>query len=353
MRNIRKKRAFHSVGLDALEDRTVMSAGAAQQLSAVPIMAANSHADANLNNGSNQANQNQQNQQNQNQVMVSAMVNAQIQKQFAQFAGDFYALEGQYFASVNNGGTTGGASNAIDYATYQSKVKDLVNNLNTQVLSAVNNVPGGSGILQNFVTLRLAQNQPGSFLYDLQNVPQVGSTSGLNTTDFDHLSGTTIEAAMLSTQNMVNFYDQTLAYGVDNFFNGTYHYFNTGQFTQDLPNSGSTGTTGGVLSSVNSAIIQQFGQFSQQYNQALTTYLSSVSNGTTNANGLGDIATFRNTVSGLVQSLTTNVTKVIDNVPGGAPLLSNFLRVRLGSNLGGSLNSSLQNIPPVSSSGLT
>ncbi len=331
-----------------------MSAGAAQQLSVVPNLATNSNANLynnhyqynqNQNNQYNQ-NQNNQNQNNQNQVPVSALVNAQVQNQFAQFAGNFYALEGQYFAHVNNGGASG-----IDYATYQSQVKDLVNNLNTQVLSAINHVPGGSGILQNFVTLRLASNKPGSFLYDLQNLPQVGSATGLNTTGFDHLAGTSIEAAMLSTQNMVNFYDQTLGFGVNNFFNGSYHYFNTGQYSQDLPTSDIN--NGGVLNSVNSAIFQQFGQFSQQYNQALTNYLDSVNNGTTNANGLGDIATFRNTVGGLVQNLTTNVTNVIDNVPGGAPLLTNFLRIRLGSNLGGSLNSSLQNIPPVSTSGLT
>ncbi len=331
-RRKRHARKFQPMGMDALEDRTVLSAG----------MTSSTHTLAAAQVGTGQ-NSNQNTNQTQ-QVPLVNQVLQQINQQFAQFATQYYQLQSAYFDSLGSNPS----SSAIDLNTFQTQVGTLVGNLTQQVLGTIDAVPGGGGILDAFVQRRLNSDEPGSLRHELMSMPAVG-TAGLDQAGFGLTASTILQDSATDIQNFTRLYDQGLAFAVNGFFNGSLRFFNTSNFASDLPqqSSNTLGAADQVINSVN----RYFSNFAYAYQSALSTYLGSVNTG--NFGSAGDIQSFRDTISVAAKNLETDVLNAVNAAPGGAGPLTSFLDSRLNSTTPGSLAYDLMNLPPVGTAGLS
>lgn len=336
---------FRPSGMDWLEDRVVLSAGASTQVAMVAAAQASGARGRAL-----MAQQNPRNQPgnlgldlNQQSAFVDQVVD-QINQQFGPFATQFYQLQASYFASLD----TPPDSGAIDITTFHDRAGALVDSLTQQVLGVVNAVPGGGGLLNGYLQARLGGNQAGSLRHALTTLPAVG-ISDLDSTGFALNSGAILQDAQIATQNLTRLYDQSLLTGAFGFFSGTLRFFDRGLYNDNLPPPSSNDAP--IASQTIDKVNSDFATFAQGYRNARSQYFNTV--GTSQFGPNGDIQTFRTSVNQGIQTLTSSVSSFVNSVPGGSGPLSSLLTAWIGGNAPGSLGYDLVNLPSVSTSGLS
>lgn len=329
MRKPRTKK-FCPTGLDTLEDRTVMSVGGVGTLApaaqVAPVTAAQP---GSYNNGNITS-------------VTYALEN--IDLQFAQFANNFRQAEAAYFSALGSSGTT---ANSGAYATYQSTVKSLADNLSNGITAVTGEIPAG-GLLTTFIQARLMSTYSGSLSDSLASIPPIGTTD-LQQNGFAYIARTQMSDALSDVQDMVRMYDASLFDIGQGFQSGQIRRVNF-QSPQYAGLSGApTGAaTTPVVDSVLAQVYNKYGDFANTYRTALVDYFNSVDNGT---NGTGDIQSFYNTVGTAAQNLAQQTMQIINAVPGGGGELTYYVTQRIGGLNNGSLYADMTSLPPVGTSG--
>lgn len=156
-----------------------------------------------------------------------------INRHFSNFARDYRAALSTYLNSFDTGdfGQTG------DIQAFRDAVGGAVRDLSTDVVNAINAVPGGAGPLTNLVRARLDSDLAGSLRDSLVNLPPIG-TSGLDPAGFALSADTALRNVLLAVQNKIRLYDSSVNFVAQSFFD-TF----SGRFLRNNPATGGTGGT--------------------------------------------------------------------------------------------------------------
>jgi hypothetical protein len=334
------RRRFLPTGLDALEDRALLSTvpASVRSLAAARLRGSRPGASQGGQSQSGAAGQPGQGSTAQQPNLVNQVL-VGVDQQFGQFATGFFALEARYFNSLGDDP----GPDSLDLDGFRSEVGTLASNLSQNVGNILNNVPGGSGVLGSFVAARLGSDMSASLKGQLTGLEGVG-TNGLTTAGFAFAAQNAIGSALTSTENMVRLYDESLAYAAYGFLSGAFRFLPPS--TSGDTSTTTTTTTGGSAQqstgtanltpaeTVLGSIFRYFGNFSEDFRDARSQYYAG-----------GDIAAFRDRVGRLVQDLETDTLNAVNAVPGGAGPLTRYLDARIDSTLTGSLSGTLLTLP--------
>ncbi|HWE39857.1 MAG TPA: hypothetical protein VG406_25125 [Isosphaeraceae bacterium] len=331
----RRNYRFRPVGLDALEDRTVMSSAASlSAMAATPVTTG---------------------QTPQQQQTLVDQVLGQVDQAFSNFATQYRQARDAYFTSLApttttkalpDSTTSTAATDAL--TTYQQTTSQLVATLTQQVLAIVNSPGGGGGLLLPYLQARLGGTQGGGLANDLLSIPAVG-TNGLNSGDFFQISEQAITNALNATTSSVQLYDAALFQVGNAFFSGQLAFGKLSSTVGTNP-GGTQQQQQSVTDQVLGNVYQAFTNFVNQYDQVRANYLGVAGGGGTFNNAQGDVAAYNAATQQLTATLAQQVVAAVGAPTGGATLLTTFLRARIGSTQYGGLAQQLTAAPGANAS---